>query len=284
MSVEKEMKNGKTGGRRFDNRATVRDRIFAFAREKYGTEPEYLWRRWPDYAVLRHSDSRKWYAILMRVNTASLDLTSSGGDCPADLEGRAEVLNIRIADPVQHAVLSRQRGFCPAYHMNKKGWISALPEMLPFEEVRSLIDQSFQDTDTAHPARADREPLDWLIPANVRYCDPHHFFDDTDTVEWTQSSNVLPGDTVYIYAGVPIGAILYRCEAVETDLPAKGNLKRNFHSGRQMVLRLEYRYDETIFTREVLREQYGIVSVRGPRHVPHSLACALSRRKNSGKK
>ena len=41
--------------------------IFDYVFTQYGTQPEYLWKTHPDYAVLRHSDNRKWYAIVMNV-------------------------------------------------------------------------------------------------------------------------------------------------------------------------------------------------------------------------
>ena len=42
-----------------------------------------------------------------------------------------------------------------------------------------------------------------------------------------------------------------------------------------MVLRLLQRYPEDAFPRELLKRDYGIVSVRGPRYVPEELFCAL---------
>ncbi len=42
-----------------------REALLVYARETYGAEAEYLWSRFPNYAVLRHSSNRKWYAIVM---------------------------------------------------------------------------------------------------------------------------------------------------------------------------------------------------------------------------
>ena len=33
--------------------------------ETYGCEPEYPWLRFPGYAVYRHSENRKWFAVVM---------------------------------------------------------------------------------------------------------------------------------------------------------------------------------------------------------------------------
>ena len=46
-----------------------RDDIFQYAKYTYGTEPEYLWRKFPRYAVLRNPNSGKWYGAVMEVPT-----------------------------------------------------------------------------------------------------------------------------------------------------------------------------------------------------------------------
>ena len=46
---------------------TLRDRIIGYIREKYGCEAEHLWRSWPDYAVFRHGDNRRWFSVVMNV-------------------------------------------------------------------------------------------------------------------------------------------------------------------------------------------------------------------------
>ena len=46
---------------------TLREDVLRYAKGKYRTEPEYLWRRFPHYAVLRHEDNRKWYGLIMDI-------------------------------------------------------------------------------------------------------------------------------------------------------------------------------------------------------------------------
>lgn len=41
-----------------------REEIFKYVKEKYNTTPEYLWQKYPNYAVLRHKYNGKWYAII----------------------------------------------------------------------------------------------------------------------------------------------------------------------------------------------------------------------------
>lgn len=52
-----------------------RQNIFDYVKKKYGTEPEYLWERYPSYAVLRHQDNGKWYGILLSVPGNKLGLS-----------------------------------------------------------------------------------------------------------------------------------------------------------------------------------------------------------------
>ena len=55
---------------------TLRERIIEFVKEKYKSEPEYLWNRFPEYAVFRHSDNKKWFGIIMNVRKRKLGLDS----------------------------------------------------------------------------------------------------------------------------------------------------------------------------------------------------------------
>lgn len=42
----------------------LRNDVFKYANETYGTEEEYLWRKSPDAAVLRNGKSGKWYGLV----------------------------------------------------------------------------------------------------------------------------------------------------------------------------------------------------------------------------
>ena len=48
--------------------------IFDYANKKQGTMPEFLWIPFPNYAVLRRPDNKKWYAIVMDVPKNKLGL------------------------------------------------------------------------------------------------------------------------------------------------------------------------------------------------------------------
>ena len=54
---------------------SLRDEILGYAFRQYGVRPEYLWRTSPGDAVLRRSDNRKWFAVLLRVPKNRLGLS-----------------------------------------------------------------------------------------------------------------------------------------------------------------------------------------------------------------
>ena len=110
-------------------------RIMAKVQEKYGNQLEYLWEKSPDTAVLRHEDNQKWYAVLMRIPWNRLDKAR---------EGQVEAVNLkhdRVTD------LLSQKGIYPAFHMNKRYWISlALDDSLSDDEVLDLLEISWNLT------------------------------------------------------------------------------------------------------------------------------------------
>ena len=107
-------------------------RIMALVQEKYGNQLEYLWEKSPDTAVLRHEDNQKWYAILMRIPWDRLD---------KGREGLVEAVNLKHD---QVADLLSQNGIYPAFHMNKRYWISLpLDDTLTDEKVLELFERSW---------------------------------------------------------------------------------------------------------------------------------------------
>ena len=110
-------------------------RIMSQLQEKYGDQLEYLWEKSPDTAVLRHEDSKKWYAVLMRIPWDRLD---------KGREGQVEAVNLKHD---QVADLLSQKGIYPAFHMNKRYWISlSLDETLSDEDVLDLLETSWNLT------------------------------------------------------------------------------------------------------------------------------------------
>lgn len=49
--------------------------IIEHIKSEYNTKPELLWPdRYPGYAVFRHGDNKKWFALVATISAASLGL------------------------------------------------------------------------------------------------------------------------------------------------------------------------------------------------------------------
>ena len=110
-------------------------RIMAVVQEKYENQLEYLWEKSPDTAVLRHEGNQKWYAVLMKISWDKLE---------KGREGLVEAVNLKH-DQVSDLLV--KKGIYPAFHMNKRYWISVpLDDSLSDEEVLELIEKSWNLT------------------------------------------------------------------------------------------------------------------------------------------
>lgn len=107
--------------------------IATFARGRWGEELEFLWERFPGNAILRRQDTRKWYALLVR-----MDLKKLGGA----KTGMGEIAVLR-ADPAAMGTLVDNTSRFPGWHMNKKNWLTlVLDGSLPDDEVTGFLEAS----------------------------------------------------------------------------------------------------------------------------------------------
>lgn len=111
------------------------EEIFEYAKEKYGSSPEYLWTKWPEYAVLRHPDNKKWYAVIMNVTKKQLGLDA----------GNEEINIIDVkCDSMEIDFFRTQKGFLAGYHMNKQNWLTILLDgTVEKKRILEFIDESF---------------------------------------------------------------------------------------------------------------------------------------------
>ena len=244
----------------------MRKRIENYIKKKYGASPEYLWKSYPDYAVFRHTDNNKWFAVVMNIEKSKLGLSGTE---------RVDIINLKVDDLFLLDVLVRQDGYFRGYHMNKGYWVSILLDgTVSFEEVCGHIEGSFLATASKKKKDQMRPAKDWIIPSNPKYYDILHAFDDTDEINWKQGSGIKTGDTVFLYVGSPVSAILYKCKVLETDIPY------NYRDGNLtitalMKIKLLKRYDKEEFPFSRLQDEFGVYAVRGPRGIPNSLKEAL---------
>lgn len=246
---------------------SLREGVLAYAKEIYGTEPEYLWARYPRYAVLRRPDSGKWYGLLIDVPRDRLGL---GG------AERADILDVKVDDPFLRDDLLRRPGYLPGYHLSARTWTAVLLDgTVPLAEVCALLDASWRAAEKKKKAAKPRAPKEWLVPANPAYFDVDAAFAASDVITWKQSSSVRPGDTVFLYMAAPVSAVCWQCRVLETDLPCDYQ-DEHLTIRRMMKLQKRQHYEPSQFPLSLLKA-YGVFAVRGPRSVPTRLSTCLHR-------
>ena len=102
----------------------------------YGSSPDYPFEGDFETAVFRHSGSRKWYAIVMRVSRRKFGF---------DSDEVIDVVNLKLPTEM-FGSFGAADGVYPAYHMNKLHWVSVLLPDSPDDIVRFLVTVSFEAT------------------------------------------------------------------------------------------------------------------------------------------
>lgn len=114
---------------------SIRNKVFEYVKENYGTNPEYLWAKTPEYAVLRRDDNSKWYAAVMNIPKRYLGI---------DSDEITDIIDVKC-DKLMLGSLLMSDGFYPAWHMNKNCWITAMLDGSVSESmIFGLIDMSFK--------------------------------------------------------------------------------------------------------------------------------------------
>lgn len=103
---------------------------------KYSAEPEFLWPdRYPGYAVFRHSDNKKWFALVATISATSLGLKD---------DRQIDVINLKFDKNQTYDFAETSDHIFPAYHMNKNNWITVwLDGTLPNGLIFELIKKSY---------------------------------------------------------------------------------------------------------------------------------------------
>lgn len=87
--------------------------------------------------VFRHSENRKWFAIVMTVPRSKIKL---------DGDGYIDLVNVK-SDPEIIYSFHSEKGMFPAYHMNKRHWITAaLDGTANDDKIKWLLDISYDLT------------------------------------------------------------------------------------------------------------------------------------------
>ncbi len=242
---------------------TQTNRISDVLIKKYGDIPSFEWDSYKDFGVFKNKITKKWYALIMNIDKEKLGEGS----------GNVEIINVKI-NPSKIEALLKKDGFYPAYHMNKKYWISIiLDESIKDEEILSLIEESYEYASGG----ANKSQTEWIVPANPKYYDIEEAFEKSNIIDWKQGAGIGVGDTVYIYIGQPVSSIVFKCRVVENNIPF------DYHDGNVnmkyiMKIELQEKYDKNLYTFHKLNE-YGVNAVRSARFMPKKLSDYINKRK-----
>ena len=110
--------------------------FLTYCQNTYGTVADYPFDDDFETAVLRHRDTRKWYAIAMRVSRRKFGF---------DSDEVIDVVNLKLPTEM-FGSFGAADGVYPAYHMNKLHWISVLLQDAPDDAVQFLVDVSYEST------------------------------------------------------------------------------------------------------------------------------------------
>ena len=208
--------------------------------------------------VFRVPGSQHWYGLVMRVERNKI--------CGGDDSTLVEIINLKADDSEQEKLIC-ETGIYPAWHMNKKKWISVLlDDTLKDDRIFSLIRTSRKLVSGNAVQKASNE---WIVPANPNYFDLYSYLRMNSIRDWSQPVNAKPGDIVYIYSAAPDSAIVFKTIVVESDLP-NPYYPSSSRRKKSMRLKVVKRYPKELLTMKVLRT-FGVRSMQGSKRVPLEL-------------
>ncbi len=113
----------------------TRNEIKKYIKNKYKIDSIAFWEEWPDFLVFRN-EKKKWFAIIMNVPYNKVYRKA--------IETKIiDVLNVKL-DPEMVSAIKNEKGFAPAYHMNKTHWVSIEINKVSDKKIKDLIDMSFE--------------------------------------------------------------------------------------------------------------------------------------------
>ena len=114
----------------------TRQAFLDYCLDTYGTAADYPFDEDFETAVLRHTGSRKWYALVMRISRRKVGI---------DSDEVVDVVNLKL--PLEmFGSFGAADGVYPAYHMNKLHWISVLLPDAADDLVGFLVNASYEAT------------------------------------------------------------------------------------------------------------------------------------------
>ena len=118
-----------------DESGKISSEIINYCNNKYGENHVNPFKKHPDILAFVNKKN-KWYALMSNVEYNKLNKTSN-------IITKVKILNVKYPTDNISDIIDNQNIF-PAYHMNKKHWISiVLDKNIKLETIKELIDMSY---------------------------------------------------------------------------------------------------------------------------------------------
>lgn len=115
-------------------KTTTAKQLIKYIKDKYNNDLEYLWQKFPNNAIARRTDNKKWYIAFLTIKADKIGLKGNK---------EIEIIDIRMK-PEDIDKLVDNKVYFTGYHMNKKHWITIpLNTNIDITKIKKLIDESF---------------------------------------------------------------------------------------------------------------------------------------------
>ena len=118
-----------------DESGKISSEVIDYCNNKYGENHVNPFKKHPDILAMVN-EKNKWYALLLDVEYNKLNKN-------IDITTKVKILNLKYPTDNISDIIDNQNIF-PAYHMNKKHWISiVIDKNIKLETIKELIDISY---------------------------------------------------------------------------------------------------------------------------------------------
>lgn len=112
------------------------EELVEYIEGEYGIKRDNPFEKYKDITIFRHRDNRKWFAILITVGAGYFGR-----------KGKEDVWTLGVkCDTLLKSSFLAQKGVYPAYHMNKEHWLTLCLDEIEDNDLKTLIDISFDLT------------------------------------------------------------------------------------------------------------------------------------------
>ena len=118
-----------------DKSEKISSEVIDYCNNKYGGNRVNPFKKHPDILALVN-EKNKWYALFLDVDYNKLNKNT-------DITTKVKILNVKYPTDKILEIIDNKNIF-PAYHMNKKHWISiVIDKNIKLETIKELIDISY---------------------------------------------------------------------------------------------------------------------------------------------